>query len=274
MDRRKRSFISVSFFLSGLSFAFLLSGCSLVKVVPVQLARVSQMETYTQTFDINLPESSKSVLTSKRNLQIAELDSVLTDLLGKKNWQHLKDLYGSAYLIDAFLNKEIIMKGQLNSTIYLEPLKHEKVLFEGFGRFFVLMKNSGKILLSGDSQLVPEHHTISSFKNGKLKLKVLFYVTRIPQRSTNYHEAKVEYHIKINNKFKSKNVYALDYDAAHTMYMYRALNKIDKKMQKIGELKFDAVHAGSKLIDFNGMIVIKNDYSDMVREFEAYGQSN
>lgn len=270
MDRLKR-FSKFSLIVSiGFSVSMLVAGCTLVQVVPVQLARISQMEAYTQTFDIeiNIPNTSTISDNEKQDLQVTELDGVLTDLLGPTNWQNLKDLYGSAKLVTAFLKKRIVMKGHIINTLYLDPITHDRVLFEGFGRFFIINEDTGRILLSGDARIIPEYYNLSSFRAGEIKLNIMFYITRIPKRSTNYHQATVEYHVKFNNKFKNKDVYSIDYTTSHDMYLRRPLNRVGNKMQKIGSLYFERKHAGAKLIDFNGLEVIKSNYIDMVREFE------
>ncbi len=271
MDRFKHRFSTAIFITVVASLYTLVAGCTLIKVVPIQLARISQMESYTQTFDIDIETADDSTISDnkKHRLRVAELDSVLIDLLGTNNWQHLKDLYGSAQLVNDFLDKKIVMKGHMINTFYLDPVKeHERVLIEGFGRFFIIHRETGDILLSGDARIIPDYYPLTDFEEGLIKLKLMFYITRIPKRNTSYHKTNIVYNIKFNNKFKEQKVYAIDYSATHEMLLHRPLNNSNNKLQRISSLYFDSRYAGAKLIDFNGLAVIKNNYDDMVREFE------
>lgn len=241
----------------------LLPACSFYKVVPLQLTRVSQTEAYTQSFEIN---PSEELITkykgNVRDAKIAELDNMLIDLLGRKNWQIIKDNYGSKYIVDKFLENKVKIRGLLNNTIYLEPVKHDKVLIEGFGRFFVILDKE-TILLSGDTHVIPKFYKLSDFKDGRLQLESKFFVTRIPKNISSYHEAKIISHIKINNKLKEENVYALNYGENHEMFLQLREKIQGNGSRKIGHLKFDQSYAASKLVDFSGMAFVK-EYDEKV----------
>ena len=251
----------------------LITGCSIHKIVPLQIARVSQTDTYVQTFEVNPSPELRAKFTNSRDAEIAELDNMLIVLLGKKNWQILKDSYGSSYIVDAFLKKKVKVKGQLNTTIYLEPVQHNKVLIEGFGRFFVLLENES-ILLSGDTHVIPKFYPLVDFANGDLQLESRFYVTRIPKHISNYHEASIMSHIKINNKFKDDDVYALNYAAKHEMFLKLKPKTNKETLRKIGYLKFDPTFASSKLVDFSGMTFVKEYDERMAEKIEMSGGEN
>lgn len=279
-----------------LLFISLLSSCSgkgnpvtrvvsdFTSVIPIQMARISHTETYTQKFDITSFLENTSSSDKEKNAKIDEhMDDVFISLLGGKNWQYLKDLYGSESIREEMKNGGVYVEGLINSTIYLVPNINtpDKFVMEGFGRWFVIRKTNKQILLSGDSLIRPKEINISDLsvndtpdssgndtpgssendtqnvlEKKKIRLDIDFFVTRIPRRPSYYQKSHLAIDIEINASKINKGVFSTNYDAFHKMYL------IDKKGKetKIADLKFKKPSSKYKLIDMRGINLIENDY--------------
>ncbi|MFX0211931.1 MAG: hypothetical protein ACFFDT_38505 [Candidatus Hodarchaeota archaeon] len=109
-----------------LTVFFVFSGCRLIQIIPIQIARVSQMESYEQTFTFleSIPQEGTQDIDfwTRIQEQTRKMDDIFIRLLGPINWQNLKDLYGLRSIRDELISKKIYIQGLINLTVYLDPV--------------------------------------------------------------------------------------------------------------------------------------------------------
>ncbi|MBA1145722.1 hypothetical protein H0Z60_01495 [Ectothiorhodospiraceae bacterium WFHF3C12] len=240
-----------------------LTACESVKVVPIQMARISQFEVYEQTFQFTeapWPPVQEQTLDQLRRVN-AQMDSYLRFMVGPENWQALKDRYGMSTMREELLNRELRIRGFLHSVISLNPFRDERFHFEGAGRFFLIRERTGEILLNGDFHLIPKVHPVDQLKAGFIDVDVRQIITRIPGESTHLHDTTVRYRIHIDTARAHKDVYAIDYRAAHPVYLIEdPAHERTEDAALIGHLYFDERLADGKLIDLRGRELLRDDY--------------
>lgn len=240
-----------------------LGGCESVKVVPIQMARISQIEVYEQTFQFTeapWPPTREHDLEQLRRVN-AQMDSYLRFMVGPENWQTLKDRYGMSTMREELLNRELRIRGYLQAVISLNPYRDDRFHFEGTGRFFLIRERTGEILLNGDFHLIPKVHPVDQLKAGHIDVDVRQIITRIPGESTHLHDTTVRYRIQIDKSRGRKDVYAIDYRAAHPVYLIEdPAHERTEDAALIGHLYFDERLAGAKLIDLRGRELLRDDY--------------
>ena len=239
------------------------SSCSTVEnitnFVPVQLTRVPHTEVYNQTFDItsSIDEQYPPLSEEQRKKKIdTNMDNIFMSLLGDKNWQYLKDLYGGGSIREEVIDGTVYIHGLINSTIYLEPKQHKKFIMEGSGRWLVINKKDQQILLSGDTHVRPEEYDLAQFKKGKLTIDLDLYVTRIPKRPSYYNKAKVIMELIVDTTQAEKEVFAINYIARHNLYIVHK----DGTKTKFAYLVFEKSGHKYKIVDLRGIGFVENDY--------------
>lgn len=240
-----------------------IGGCESVRVVPIQMARISQVEVYEQTFqftEASWPPTRDQSLEQLRRVN-AQMDSYLRFMVGPENWQTLKDRYGMSTMREELLNRELRIRGYLQAVISLNPYRDDRFHFEGTGRFFLVRERTGEILLNGDFHLIPKLHPVDQLKAGYIDVDVRQIITRIPGESTHLHDTTVRYRIRIDTSRAHKDVYAIDYRAAHPVYLIEdPAHERTEDAALIGHLYFDEQLAGAKLIDLRGRELLRDDY--------------
>jgi len=243
-----------------------LCGCSPLQVAPIQMGRVAQLETFRHTFDFGEVNSSGSssnmddFASATRDIN-QRIERKFTRLLGKANWQTLKDLYGLSDIRDELVDKSIYIKGVAQFYISIDPFNHQRFLLEGTGKYFLIREKTGAILLSGDFFAVPTSYEIADLENGELPVNVTLFTTRIPAEVTYYHEAIVKYLIRIETSRKKDNIYRLKYDAVHDVHLLQTQDEPITKENKLGELTLDNKAQGpKKLLDLRGIKSLRSDY--------------
>jgi hypothetical protein len=240
---------------------FIFSGCSLIQIAPIQLGRVTQLETFTHTYYFGKAKSESGTPDSEVNQRI---EQTFMGLLGKANWQTIKDLYGFRDIRDELVAKSIYVKGVAQFYISIDPYDHQQFLLEGTGKYFLIREKSeksGVILLSGDFIAPTTSYKIADLNNGLLSINVILYTTRIPGEITHYNEAVVKYQIKIDTSKKDDSIYHIDYFAAHDVHLLRSKNELVTDDNKFGELIFDNSEQGfKKLLDLRGIKFLRSDY--------------
>ena len=243
------------------------SGCSLTRIVPIQIVRISQNESYTQKFTfirnitLNTDSSPDSAYTLEQ-LQIKEMDRIFFKLLGQRNWQNLKDLYGLGKLRDELILGEIYIKGLLHLTLYVDPVEHNKFLIEGMGRYFLIRKETKAILLSGNFHIPLEKHLLEELDQGSVLLSVKLFITRVPEQVTFLNEANLKYKVFMDTRMKNDHVYSVDYSKEHDVFLVEDQNQqIPTEKDLIAKIKIENLHQQAKLIDLRGIQFLRNDYS-------------
>src|SRR5438874_7765715 len=200
-----------------------LAGCSLTQIVPIQMARVSQTESYRQTFSFLASSFSERDRDQEgadtTQLQNQRIDRVFSRLLGPDNWQTLKNLYGLGSLREELIREEIFIQGLVNFTIYLDPLDHQSFVTEGMGRYFLIREKTKEILLSGDFQILGDRHFIDELDRDGMVVNVRLFTSRVPGQATYVHEAPLKYKIFIDTRMKRDGIYAIDYTKRHEVYL-------------------------------------------------------
>lgn len=248
----------------------LLTSCSSVpdelqiwRQVPIQMARVTQTDSYRQTFLIDTDALKIDEKLTEKEKQDKRMDQVFNALIGDKNWQNLKNLYGVNDIRDEVIDGEVRMEGTVNFTAYLDPLDHDYVILEGSGRFFALRAREQTILLSGDYHIAPQRYQIGEFGSSCIPMDISIYTTRIPGKVTFYHGATVRYNLNI--KSYRKNVFSLDYKKAHMGYLDINNDNEYQPDELMASLKMDETYHHVKLIDLSGLEFVKNKYQDKAK---------
>lgn len=89
--------------------------------IPIQTARISQSEKFTLNFRIDTPAIAKLVSRRREDELDRRMDSIFINLIGAKNWQLIKNLYGVSSVREELLSGDIHMEGLFNFNIYLDP---------------------------------------------------------------------------------------------------------------------------------------------------------
>ncbi len=219
------------------------------RVVPVQVARVSLLESFCQSFEFE----GKTTEEKEANIDVA-----LDKLLGSANYQALKDLEGGARLDEleqglcqscgtASITLSIVPNSILSSTRF-------KFFVSGQGRYFIIMKKDSRIYYSADFRLLEEHHDASELAKGMV-------IVRFQQRLVNYLIANsnnyvsdevIEVYVKIDTSQSRRNIYSIDYESKHEV---RVADK------SVGYLIFEKPDDKyDKIIDFKGVRYLRNRY--------------
>jgi len=250
---------------------FILVGCSsdyikFWKIIPLQLSRVAQQESYEQSFIIKVDNEAS---LNKNELEIRrdeKMDAIFSSMIGNNNWQYLKNHYGIHDIRDELIARQIKMHGMINFIAYLDPLdKNDSTLhivLEGTGKYFAIRNSTKAILMSGDFKILPQRFPLKSLKEGCIALDVNLYTTRIPGETTYYHPVTMRYELKM--KSKAKDTYSIDYGIDHKGYLQISGNK---EYEHIADIKFKGDFNHVKLFDLRGSELINNRYkvSDEVK---------
>ena len=243
------------------------AACSFTRLVPVQLARVHQTESYMQVFTFTTPNQSSG--PTDGNLQVLNderlvrrIDDVFTRLLGSQNWQNIKDLYGFGTIQDELVRGDIFVKGQASLTIYIDPVEQNHFLIEGMGRYCLIRDRTKEIMLSGDFNIPLTRHWLNELDRGKILIDVQLYVTRVPGQITYLNETRLVYELIIDKHLRDDHIYSVDYGAKHTVYLLTdRLRSIPVQSDAIGIMKLQNSYPAAKLIDLRGMQFLRDDYS-------------
>lgn len=231
--------------------------------VPIQIARVTQTESYQQTFRISTPSIKKVDLPERNRLLDTRMDAIFTSMIGSRNWQYLKNLYGVSDIRNEFMRGEIHMDGLMNFVVYLDPSDINYVVIEGTGRYFALRDKTDAILMSGDFHILPQRYSLKLFSSGCIPLDVKLYTTRIPGKTTFYKPALMRYDLNIDTTNNSTNTYSIKYENDHLAYLDMDNDgTYDKENELVASLSMKKTrYPQVKLFDLSGLLFIKKDYT-------------
>lgn len=235
------------------------------KVIPIQMARTTQTESYEQTFDFLTTVSGyNNEKLSGLDYQDAidrQLDNVFNSLLGEENWQRLKDIYGVGPLRGELIRQEIRARGIVIFQVSIDPRDHASFFVEGSGRFFLVRERSNEILLSGDFFLVPSKHNLEELDRGFITIDVELIVSRVPGETTFLNDAFMRYRIFFDRLHDDKQVFSINYDHQHEVYLHSSTDSFGQELgQLIGHVSFTREAKDSKLIDLRGIELLRDDY--------------
>lgn len=236
--------------------------CNSCRVVPIQMVRVTQSESYIQTFtalkvtDQNVDDPMVSNLSDQNK----KIDDTFDKLLGNSNWQNIKDLYGLKGIRDDLLTGGVFVKGLFSFSLSINPLDQSEFLLDGAGRFFIVKEDEDLIMLSGDFNIPLQTHLINELDKGYIIVDVELYTTRVPERVTFIHQVGLKYVIKMDTTLNRSGIYSLDYEQLHDVYLIdNPAQDVFEHGELIGELKLQGTN-GTKYIDLRGMRFLRNDY--------------
>ena len=248
------------------SLAWVLTGCSITQIVPIQLSRIHQTETYVQKLSFLDNFSVESIVDPDQRMsaQTLKMDKIFKQLLGNKNWQNLKDSYGFGNLRNELLENNIYIQGLVNLSIYPDAFDSDYFSVEGTGRFFLIRNKTGAILLVGDYTISNRAYSISDLEKGYLIFDVKLIISRIPGKVTYYHETPLKYKVYIDNSLGENGVYSIDYRKKHPAYLAED-DEILSKANFFANLIFKAPKRTTKLFDFRGINFIRRDYQQLMK---------
>ena len=242
------------------------SSLNIFRQVPIQIARVPQTESYKQEFLISTPSIDKLDNPERDRLRDARMDTIFTSLIGRRNWQYLKNLYGVSDIRNELINGDIYLNGLMNFVAYLDPTDdpHDVnyVVIEGTGRYFAIRKKTDAILMSGDFHIEPQRYSLDAFSSGCIPLDVKIYTTRIPGKTTFYKEVLVRYDLLIDTSNEKKNTYSILYKENHPVYLdMNNDHKYEKEIELIASMSMkNTRYPQVKLFDLSGLRFIKMNY--------------
>ncbi len=221
-----------------LVISLLLQGC-IPRLIPIQTARVTQMEFYSQYYNFK---------------DAAHAKSVFVKMMGEKNWRVLEEYYVHGDILQDLLENNIAVQGALTLTMSLVPTDHDQLFLEGIGRYFVVRKRTNEIILSGDYYIKNNRQSIADLKKGFIPLRIKQYLIRhfAPGETNYYHDVAIDFRIHMNTDMADEMIYSIDYESEHEVIL---------DGEVIGYLKFDdTTPREDKLIDLRGRKLVKNDY--------------
>ncbi len=228
----------------------LLPGC-LPRVIPIQTARITQMEFFRQYYNFRDAEHAKEVFTK---------------ILGEKNIEVLLDHYAYGDAIDDLLTHQVEMQGSIIFTISLSPTNIDSFFTEGTGRYFAVRKTTNELALTGDVMIKSTLFNMNDLHRGELRIATQHYHLRyFAPGETNYaNPVPIDFIVKMRTISKKDKVYSIDYDAKHPVIF---------EDEQIGYLEFDkTTPRDDKLIDLRGLEMVRDDYRKMfkrIREKES-----
>ena len=256
----RRKYRPVAAVLVGL----LLASCSQLGLVPIQMVRAPQFESYEQTFyfgGVSWPPREAAYLNPETQRRInAEIDSNFRYMIGEKNWQTLKDKYGLGPLRDELLRQKLKLTGSVYMVFTISARDHDRFFVEGSGRFFLVRERTEEILLNGDFQIIPVSQNLEMLDSGFIDLDVLLVISRVPGEMTYRHSTRVRYRIKIDKLRPADEVYAIDYDHAHEVLLPPADGAVTGPLSPVGHLRFHRAASDPKYLDLRGRQLLRKDY--------------
>ena len=237
------------------------------RVLPIQLGRVTQTESYQQRFIFKEDNNQNLTdLSAEQQAQLdARLDQTFNILLGAKNWQHLKNLYGVDAIRTELFGNAIHIDGLMNFTAYLDPESVDYAIIEGSGRFFTIRENNGEILQSGDFHIEPQRYKLSAIQSGCIPVETTIFTTRIPGKTTYYKNALIQYDLYFKKIKNDKRAFTIDYDRPHPSYIDLNGDGHYDSSEHFADLIFNGRHHQAKIFDFAGLNFIKDDYRSDAR---------
>ncbi len=246
----------------------LLAGCSdtekleIWRQIPIQMARATQTDSYKQIFQLDPGNggSLESISAEARGAFDKRMDLIFTKLIGSRNWQHMKNLYGVNSIREELFARQIHMEGLVSFSTYLDPLDHDYVIMEGSGRFFAVRKKTGIIMMSGDFHVTPQRYRIHKLRKGCIPMEVVTYTTRIPGKPTYYNNTVIHYDLRIKTVGDEKKAFSVDYDSQHEAFLDLNSNDKYETNELIGTMQLNGRYSQAKLLDLNGIEFIRKAY--------------
>ncbi len=231
---------------------FVMQSCSL-RLVPVQMARVNQMEFYKQYYTFVNAQHARDVLSK---------------LIGQKNWDVFQKNYARGDVVQDLLTGRIEVRGAFTLIISLVPTNLDSFFIDGIGRYFLVRKgdttDDDLIMLTGDYNIKNKRFAISDMKRDTLRVDIKQYTLRYfaPNQAHYYNDVSIEFKMHMETISEKNRIYSLNYDIRHEVLF---------ENQVIGYLEFDdSTPPVDKLIDLRGVGWVRNDYAQILDEYNEH----
>ncbi len=229
---------------------FFLAGC---RPVPIQTARVAQMDFYRQYYDFDHLQETNEVV------------EIITSLVGSRNYNLLLRKVKLRNTLKAYLRDSLEVRGALMFSIYLMPTDLDSFFIDGIGRYALIYKETNNILFSGDFYIKNNRFSVSDLDKDTLTVQITQSLVRHshPDSISYFESDSIYFKIKMLTLSKEKGIYVIDYrPMVEHPVVYRS--------HTIGYLKFDDLPANRyKLIDLRGRGLIKRDYDKYLQQIES-----
>lgn len=227
-----------------LSLCLVLFGCH---PVPIQMARMHQIDFYKQTFDFS---------------QVDDPRPLLKKLIGQRNYDLIRLANMPTGELNQYLEK-IEARGALSFSVYLKPDNQDIFFVDAIGRYALIYNETGDILLSADFVVKNNQFSVQQLESGTLALQIQQALVRHSQTDQpKYFETDpadaIVFTLQMEALSKKKGVYRIKYEVPHDV----SLNG-----EHIGFLHYDDLPANRyKVIDLRGRGFLKKDYDKYYRE--------
>lgn len=227
-----------------LSALLSLGGCEAFapRIVPVQNARVTQVEHFEQYF---LAHS------------VPHAERVFLSFLGKKNYDALTGEEWLPY-VQKLVNGSIKTVGVVTIVISLLPDAYDQFIIRGWGQLSAVDISTEQVLMSG-TFYVPNGPPIPiTALGGPISVRVRQRVSRdfALERANYEHESDVV--IRFHTRRLGDDLYTIDYGAGHEV---GALGDRGQ-LEVIGCLEFTESGGGQSAIDMRGRALLRDDYRE------------
>ena len=222
----------------------LLCGC-MPRIIPIQTARVTQVEFFKQYYTFRDASHAKDVFTR---------------ILGSRNMQVLMDHYAFGDAINDLLTQKIVAQGSILFTMSLSPTDMDSFFAQGTGRYLIVRKTTSEILLTGDVQIRSKTFNMTDLDSGELRIASNHSFLRYfaPGEINYLSPATIDFIVKMRTVSQKDRVYSIDYQARHPV-MFEG--------EQIGYLEFEhTTPAYDKLIDLRGLDLVREDYRELLEE--------
>ncbi|KAA3656542.1 MAG: hypothetical protein DWQ10_15170 [Calditrichaeota bacterium] len=242
-------------------FAVFFTGCgSIMRKMPIQMARSSQIDFYKQYY------------TFGEETDIVKAQGIVARLMGsKETWVHFTKKYARTneeFLAD-IKHKRFYIQGSINLTTYLSPNDHDLFFVDATGRYAVVYLNrqgEKDVIFTADYAVknIPFSIKNDILTKQKLKIKVSQVLIRhftISNASNTNHildDLPLFFEIKLEKVGKSNQVFRMKYEQhdgqpqQHDVYF---------EGEKIGYMLFDKLpYNNAKLFDLRGRGFLRKDY--------------
>lgn len=222
-------------FIAIVLFSFAFSGC---RIMPVQMARVTQIDTYEHWYEFK---------------DEAHADKVFRIIMGQKNWESFIQYCGRiGEVLQDLQRREIQVQGTIIMTLSLVPTDHEKFIIEGFGQYYVVRKTTNEIMFSATYYILDNIHSLKELQTTNcIEVETKQYLIRhfAAEKPHYFHDTPLRF--RFYTRLLQDRVYTLDYDRKHELVIGN---------EAVGYLQFHRSRYGDKVIDMRGISYLKNDY--------------
>lgn len=225
----------------------LVSACSLIPRMPIQIARVVQTEQYEQFFTFGSGDASTGCSADDRNY----LSRMFPQLIGPENWANLSVVFARPSICDELAAERISIVGNMAAVVYLMPGSVDEFVLEGSGHYYLVRKADRSIMMGGDFRVEPRTHTVADMRRGFIDIDIQLITTMIGGVTTYMHDAALRYRIFVDLSRSDDDVYSIDYSQRHQAFLGEDM---------ISEIVFAAGDRPGKLIDFRGVGLLQTDY--------------